>query len=450
MNHRLLITISTIIIILFGTYIAVRWAQGYRINLQEQTVEGNGLLVANSDPKGASVYINDELNTATDDTLHLIPGQYSVRLEKEGYSNWQKTLKLEKELVTQTNAKLFPSVPNLRALTVNSAIDLKPSPDGHKIAYKIASNSAKDKNGIWIFQMSNNPLNFGSNSNQVIQDTDDLKFSQSQIFWNPNSNQIISYFNENKIYILEAFKKNDNINLLNRSFELEPLIAEWQKELYTNYNNKIKKLPKKIQEIATTSATLTYFSPNEEMIMYTATKSASIPKNIIPTVIATNSQPENRNLSPGNTYVYDIKEDKNFLIVENALDANQLEESVTMFKLPKFSLNKPQKNERGLIYTNKTQNKKLIDLLTSISLHYSPVYSYNKLQWFPSSRHLIKVDKGVISILEYDSTNNVTIYSGTFSENFAYPWPNGDKMIILTSLTMDPSVAKNLYGLSLE
>jgi len=139
MNQRLLITLGVLSFLIIGTYIAIKWAEGYRYNLSQRMVEGTGLLVANSMPQGASVYLDDLLTTATDDTLHLQPGDYQIRLEKDGYTPWQKKLKIEKELVTQTNARLFPSVPSLSAITVNSATDPHASPDGQKIAYKIGA-----------------------------------------------------------------------------------------------------------------------------------------------------------------------------------------------------------------------------------------------------------------------------------------------------------------------
>ena len=208
MNQRLLITLGVLSFLIIGTYIAIKWAEGYRYNLSQRMVEGTGLLVANSMPQGASVYLDDLLTTATDDTLHLQPGDYQIRLEKDGYTPWQKKLKIEKELVTQTNARLFPSVPSLSAITVNSATDPHASPDGQKIAYKIATTSASLKQGIWVTNLSNNPLRFGSSSIQIAKDSAQLKFSQADLFWAPNSNQILAYFNPNQSYLLEVNQEN--------------------------------------------------------------------------------------------------------------------------------------------------------------------------------------------------------------------------------------------------
>ena len=50
--------------------------------------------------------------------------------------------------------------------------------------------------------------------------------------------------------------------------------------------------------------------------------------------------------------------------------------------------------------------------------------------------------------MEYDTTNQTTLYSGPFTDEFVYPWPNGDRMVILTSFS--PDTPQNLYALELK
>lgn len=80
------------------------------------------------------------------------------------------------------------------------------------------------------------------------------------------------------------------------------------------------------------------------------------------------------------------------------------------------------------------------------------VRAHNTLnyQWFPDSYHLILTAKDKLALLEYDGTNETVVYSGIFLESFSYPWPNGQKLILLTSLNSNPYAFANLYGLNLE
>lgn len=137
LKYKHIIPFITVATIVAGTYLAVQIGKGYRPTTKGLT--GTGLLAANSFPSGAQVYLDGKLATATDDTLSLTPGQYTVTIKKEGYLPWEKTLTLQKELVTQTNATLFKSVASLTPLTLNGAATITPSPDGQKIAFVVAT-----------------------------------------------------------------------------------------------------------------------------------------------------------------------------------------------------------------------------------------------------------------------------------------------------------------------
>lgn len=455
MNYRLLITLIIAAFLLVGTIIAIRFAQGYRYNLKSQTLEGNGLLVVNSIPKGASVYIDNQLQTATDDTLHMSPGKYEVKIEKDGYSAWNKSLTIEKELVTQVNARLFPSVPDLAALTVNGASNITPSPDGQSLAFQIATGSAQTKYGIWVVNMNEGVLRNGSNAIQVIKDIPGLEFSKAKLFWNPNSNEILVYFSETQSYLLSTSMEQKPQNLINVSLQLPLIVEDWQKQMTLQQQKRLAKLPAAMQQIATQSATLLYFSPNEKKLLYVATQSAVLANNLIPPLPSINSQPQERQLSAGTIYLYDSEEDTNFAIATKYFDQKTVDAIAAEFSLPSVS-----DDEMGLIpsaspanYKTKKPkdiNKTGLALLRSLHLHYSPVYSPMPYQWFPDSYHLILTTKDHLSLLEYDGTNATIVYSGIFLENFAYPWPNGQKLIILTSLTTNPYTFANLYGLNLE
>jgi hypothetical protein len=70
--------------------------------------------------------------------------------------------------------------------------------------------------------------------------------------------------------------------------------------------------------------------------------------------------------------------------------------------------------------------------------------------WFPDSNHLIINDEEKITIIEYDGTNADTVYSGTLEEGFVYPWPDGSKLLILTSLNSESTLSPNIYAIILK
>ena len=84
-----LIILATIGVILYG--------KGYRIGLNKGTanLSKTGILNASSTPKGAEVYVNGHLTTATNNTVNLTPGKYTVSINEDGYNGWQKDVQIQ-------------------------------------------------------------------------------------------------------------------------------------------------------------------------------------------------------------------------------------------------------------------------------------------------------------------------------------------------------------------
>ena len=131
--------LSTFIIVgIFGV-VAILYARGFRLQNNKDTIAlgPTGLLVANSDPTGAQVFVEGELKTATDNSISLPPGTYNVTIKKEGFLGWEKDITIEKEAVTQVDAFLVSAAPSLTALTFSGAINPTASEDFSKIAYVV-------------------------------------------------------------------------------------------------------------------------------------------------------------------------------------------------------------------------------------------------------------------------------------------------------------------------
>lgn len=426
MKQRLIITLIIALFLCLGTLAAIFWAKGYRPSFKEKTIKGTSLLVVNSYPEGASVYLNDKLTTATNDTLHLPPGDYKVKIVKDGFAPWQKELKLKSELVFQTNARLFPTVPDLTALTFSGAINPTPSPNGQKIVYAVASASASLKNGLWVLNMSDSPIRFGSNNIQITQSTTTVDFSQAEITWSPNSQEILVSLPLDHNFLLPADSMTKPGNLKDVSARLPLILEEWQEELALSKQKRLEKLPPLMQKTATASAQFSYFSPDETKLLYLAKEEVALPEGLLPPVPATNTQTENREIKSGGLYVYDIKEDKNFFIKE-------------------IGLKEEPEKEKAKSKTQ-TATEKSQEILNSLKSQYNPLF-FSLPQWLSTSQHLIFTEENKINLIEYDGTNSASVYIGGFEENFVFPWPAGNKLIILTSLNA-PII--NLYAINLR
>ncbi len=402
-RKRLFIFLALFVFIILGAFLIIKIAQGYRPDFSNWTLRPNGLLVATSTPNGAQLFVDHKLISATNTTINLSPGEYEVEIKKDGFIPWKKTLQIQKEIVTKADAYLFPAFPDLRPLTFTDAANPVISPDGEKVVFAV-SQASTGKNGLWIFDLSDRPLGFGREARQIVRSAPGGRdFADSTYVWSPDSEQILvtltgrpgtlrgQVIEEN--FLLDADQLNLDTNLVDITQELPDIYRQWKEEKLLREEAKLSKLSKELLEILRETTKNLEFSPDETKILYTATASASIPEEIISPLPASSTQPESRDLEPGKIYVYNLKEDRNFLITEE-------KEGVP-----------------------------------------SPT-------WFPTSNHLFLVQDDKITLVEYDNTNWVDVYTGPFENSFAFPFVAGNKILILTSLGKD--TPPNLYGINLR
>lgn len=457
-NTRVVYTLLSFMIIAGGTILAVQYAKGnYRLTRQGIFPE-SGLLSANSFPSGAQVFIDGKLVTATDDTLYLSPGEYDISILKDGYTPWQKRLRIDKELVTQTNALLFPAAPSLTALTFTGVQNLSPSPDGQRLIYYTASASAETRNGLYLVELSGNPLNLQRTPRQIATDDTGFDLAQSEFIWSPDSTQLLLIDqNNDRQVLLELDRRNDLASLPDMSFRSARLLSEWEEEMYLRERQFLSEFPREVISIATQSAVNVYLSPDKTRLVYTATASAILADGLTPPVPATNTQPQERQLQPGGIYVYDIEEDTNFRVGSDGhwqKVSTQSAEAASRFIGYKQLLARDVANRTPLTlaaspsaFTRLQATDSALVTASNFKQYHTPLYTPT-FQWHPDSSHLIYTVDNQIRIKSYDNTNDTVIYSGPYASDFVYPWPDGSRLLIQTGFST--GAPENLYAISLR
>jgi len=489
-RRRFLWTAFASLVVIAGTAIAINFAKGYRFS-RDSIVAGNGLLVVNSDPKGARVLVNDRFLTATDDTLYLDPGEYQVEIQKDGYFPWKKDVVVEQEVVTQANALLFPTAPGLAPITLSGASQPAPSPDGQKLAYYTASSSAQTKNGYYVLELVDNPLAFQRGPRQVSRSSDLFPPEETQMIWSPDSTQIL-LVSPRKAVLIDPSRLNEVDEQTDISFQLSTIFSQWEEEMYQRDRERLVKFPLEIQRVATASAVNVYFSPDEKRLMYTATEEFNLPANLLPAKPGSNNQPESRQTKIGNIYIYDRDEDKQFWLGEDTQylswtqqggelpsmqlpinseandqtnnaqlnqpsqpESDQAEESATAFNPQKQLLSsdlfrsQPLNLKASPSAFTRLQRDNIDKTILNFRTYHSPLYTH-RYQWFPNSWHILYHDDTSLTLREYDGTNIVRVFSGPFDTGFVYPWPNGSRLIIRTNLNQGNDVPINLYTINLK
>ena len=399
MRKQLFVPIGILAFLLLATILVVLYGKGYRLSdLGKPKILGTGLLVATSQPDGSQVFINNHLTTATNNTINLIPETYHVKIVKEGYFPWEKTIKVKKEVVSVTGALLFAKAPKLESITESGVANPMIDPSQTKLAFTVASQSAR-KNGIYVLDMTSKPiLTLTSASTQIASDTTDL-FSQAALTWSPDGREILAtiYNPQNKelstIYLLKANGFNDNPQDITATISNTQTL--WQTEKSEKEKAQIASLSSKLKKLISENFNIISWSPDETRILYTASESAQLHLVINPPLIGTDSTPQERVIQKNLLYVYDMKEDKNYKIPDFP----------NSFQLP--------------------------------------------LSWFPDSKHLVYVENNKIGIMESDGSNRTIVYAGPFTDSFVFPWPDGYKLVILTNLG-NTNISPNLYTIGLK
>jgi hypothetical protein len=396
---RVIFFLITLIVVGSVGLSASYYARGYRLNLKTFKFQPNGILVLKSEPDGASVYINGDLKTATNASISVSPGTYDVEVRKDGFFSWYKRLTIEKEIVTQVAISLFKNVPSLSPITSTGVVNPVMSEDGSKIVYSVlpSNDTGSDKAGLWVLDTFSLPLGFGAGPKRI---TDGDMAGASYVF-SPDGRQILlTISNSNFLLDTGSFTaQNQRVNIASKR---DITLATWKTEKENKNQNLIRNLPPEVTDILARKSSGFVFSPDNNMILYTASSSGILPDGLIRPLPGASTQRQERNIQSGDTYVYDIKEDRNFLITDQPI----------------------------------TIDNKDNPLLGA-------------LRWMSSSRHLLLAQNGQVTVMDYDGTNRQIVYSGSYFAPAAFPFSNTTKLLILTNLGA-PTASANLYTLTVK
>ena len=396
---RIFLFLLTLAVVGVVGYFLTYYAKGYRFDFSTFKFLPNGILVIKSNPDSAQVFINGELTTATNATLSLAPGTYDVAVKKEGFIDWNKRLIVQKEVVTEADAHLFRVVPSLSAITFSGVESPLPSPDFTKIAYIVPSDDINQQ-GLWIMETVNLPLGFSRDPRMVT----DGKLTNAKLTWSPDARQILVEAKEGS-FLLDIGSNTPQAKRINIQNQVDLVLKDWGDQNKVRDEAKINSLDPAIADILTRKVDSFVFAPDESKVLYIANGEATIPDEIIKPIPGASTQKQERDTQAGHVYVYDFKEDRNYLVDDDA---------------------------------------------SSLSIKtWTETDTPRHMFWFASSRHLVLAEPDQVSILDLDGTNKRVVYSGSYVSPNALVAPSTDRLLILTNLGAN-SNPPNIYSLSLK
>ncbi len=421
----------------------ISYARGYRINVLQKGVTSTGILVASSFPDGAKVYINGILKGATNTNITLTPGKYEVEIKKEGYTPWKKSITVKGEIVIKTDSLLFPQNPSLSPLTSLGVMTSKFSPTTNRIIF-ISNNSDVEKDAVYLLENSPkalslfNPLKILALKSALPTGVD---LTKTQFIFSPDGKQVIMSLCEEEAVLEPLLTPSPTVAPLNSAGTCEiPLYTyllstdvekqvpleitksvdtiknAWSREEDKNIQKILETYKDPLPAVASDSFKILSFSPDDQKVLYKATKNTTLPLLINPPLIGSNQGKESRTLVKDRLYIYDKKEDKNFEIPLQVSVPTQPPISVT----PSLT--------QDLISLDDIQNK---------------------IIWYPDSRHLIINENKQVSVIDYDGGNRQTIYSGPFENNFLGVSTEGN-LLIIANLNPNANKYPDIYTVGIR
>lgn len=267
MSRRTILSVATFIIFSLIAVVVILLAQGYRLDRETNTIYGTGILVVSSDPSGAILTINDELSGATNTTINnLEPGTYTISLEKDGYFPWTKEVEVEATKVLTVDALMIPVSPSLAPVTSTPASQTWLSPDGQKLIYSVEEGSSA---GIWMLDLSSQPFNLARRPIQLVADTEVITYSDSEVEWSPNSNDILltltSEADIESVYLLSVDNPQQPALV---SQPKQTILTQWEEEREDSFKELTANFSEEIQEIIKENEETISWSPDNLKFFY--------------------------------------------------------------------------------------------------------------------------------------------------------------------------------------
>ncbi|OGD93139.1 hypothetical protein A3E14_04110 [Candidatus Curtissbacteria bacterium RIFCSPHIGHO2_12_FULL_41_13] len=398
-KYRVLFSILIVVFVLTLAAVVIFWARGFKPNFKNGTIERTGLIVASSTPTGAQVYLDDRLTSATDTNIAFLePKTYKVRIQKDGYTTWEKEIEVRADLATEIKALLFPLAPAIKPLTTTGAASPTLSPNGTKIIFGVSG----ERGGLYSLSMTERNLPFRQELRLLAKNQSAFDFSGSNFVWSPDSRQVVARFvseeGQSSANLLVDTDKSEQ-ELRDITASLTATFQSWQ------------------EQISTLAQTQAMIAPDE-------VKSATA-----------EAEPNSSQLTVDGSQ-------KKQSVNNEPITTNQLN------YFPTGLMFSP--DEEKILYKNKEGIYKVYDLKAKKEYTLPDFDNLVNLSWYPDSSHLVIAQKDLISIIEADGTNKMTVFSGKFENGFVFAHPTGDSLVILTTLTQPEGNPANLYSIDLR
>jgi hypothetical protein len=406
-SKRFLFTILSFVIIALAAAGAIFLAKGYRLSPKEGTIAGTGILSITSVPDQASVYLDGHLTTATNANINsLNPRAYDVKIIKEGYIPWEKKVEVKEGLVSDVKATLYRAIPTVYPLTYTGAQNPTLSPDGEKVVYIVpspsdTSSTSYKKSGLWVWTMSDKSIAFARGAEPHQIGLPGVDYTKAKMKWSPDSSQVLLSF-DNQDLLFDATRLNDPPRDVTAT--IDATLRSWADDQKTKDQARLELITdSQIRKTASASAILKW-SPDETKILLG----------------------DNQN----NYQVIDLAPNKG------------LTKEVKTYNLP----------PSPKTYSWLPDSEHLFFVEGNFSASVQPSASPKPVASQAASASPSAEDQtfAKLSVLEYDGANKSELYAGTFNPDSVFVWPDGSRLVVVSTFPTSTANLPNLFGINLK
>jgi len=190
-----------ILIFLGASSFFILLSLGYTYNFSKNRFEKTSVLYLKSYPRDAKIFLNDKESKyiTPNEITHLKPDLYKIRIEKENYQSWEKTLLIKpRQTVFIEDISLFYNQPEVEIIQEGNFQELSISPDKQRLLFYDLDNGNID-----IFDLSENQII------NIETKIDEPEYS----LWSANSQKILLKIG--KEYFISSVYLNEDLLAIN-------------------------------------------------------------------------------------------------------------------------------------------------------------------------------------------------------------------------------------------
>lgn len=195
LKTRRLIAISFVLVFFLTAPLVLLYSLGYRFNFQTVSFQKTGSVLVVSQPRGATIYLSGKklFDTTPAHINSLLPGKYTLKLEKAGYQSWSRTILVQSGRSTFAEGIVLfaESEPQKLSEEKISWIDFSPRNN-----YALFTVENEKKNPLYL-------LDLDSAKTTLLKDDFRAK-NQIQTNWSPDAAKCLLTVDDEKQFIVST------------------------------------------------------------------------------------------------------------------------------------------------------------------------------------------------------------------------------------------------------